>query len=74
MEKNVSKFDKDFIKSYDEDSDEGYILEAKIEYPKDLQDLDSDYHSSMKQRKLINVISLYANYMIKAIVLFTYHP
>ena len=51
MEKNVSKFDKDFIKSYDEDSDEGYILEAKIEYPKDLQDLDSDlpfFHETTK--------------------------
>ena len=26
--KNISKIDKDFIKSYDEDSDKGYILEV----------------------------------------------
>ena len=51
MEKNISKFGKDFIKSRDEDSDEGYILEAEIEYPKDLHDLDSDlpfFHETMK--------------------------
>ena len=32
--KNVSKFEEDFIKNYDEDSNKGYILEVDIEYPK----------------------------------------
>ena len=36
MEKNVSKFDKDFKKNCDEDSDKGYILEVDLEYPKNL--------------------------------------
>ena len=36
MGKNVSKFDEEFIKNYDEDSNKGYILEVDVEYPKDL--------------------------------------
>ena len=31
--KNVSKFDKDVIKNYDEDSNKGYILEVDVKYP-----------------------------------------
>ena len=40
--KNMLKFNEDFIKTYDEDSDKGYILEADVEYPKNLHDLQSD--------------------------------
>ena len=32
--KNVSKFDEDFIKNYDKDSNKRYILEIDVEYPK----------------------------------------
>ena len=42
MEKNISKFNEDFLKNYDEDSDEGYILEVYVEYLKNLHDLHSD--------------------------------
>ena len=42
MEKNVSKFEKDFIKNYDEDSDKGYILEVDVEYPKNLHNVHGD--------------------------------
>lgn len=31
-----------FILDYDEDSDEGYILEVDVKYPKKLQELQSD--------------------------------
>ena len=31
--KNISKFDKEFIKIQDEDSNKGYILEIDVEYP-----------------------------------------
>ena len=41
-EKNILKFNEEFIKNYDEDGDKGYILEVDIECPKDLVDLHSD--------------------------------
>ena len=28
------KFDEDFVKNYDENSNKGYILEVDVEYPK----------------------------------------
>ena len=31
--KSVSKFDKTFIKDYDEESNNGYILKVDVEYP-----------------------------------------
>ena len=37
-----SKIDEDFIKKYDKDSDQGYILDVDVEYPKNLHDLYSD--------------------------------
>ena len=40
--KNILKFNKDFIKNYDEDSDKGYIFKVDIEYPKILQKSNSD--------------------------------
>ena len=41
-EEDLSVIDADFIKNYDEDSDVGYIFDADIKYPKDLQSLHSD--------------------------------
>ena len=34
--KKLSKFDKRFIKNYDENSDKGYFLEVDVECPKKL--------------------------------------
>ena len=39
---DASKIDGDFIKSYDEDENIGYFLNADIEYPEELHDLHSD--------------------------------
>ena len=39
MEKNVSKFNEQLIKNYDEDSNKGYILQVDVEYSKDLHNL-----------------------------------
>ena len=33
---NVEKFNSDFIKNYDVNSDKGYLLEVDVEYPKEL--------------------------------------
>ena len=39
--KNMLKFNEDFIKNYDEDSDKGYIFEAYLAYPENFVDLHS---------------------------------
>ena len=39
---DLPKIDEYFIKNYNKDSDKGYILEADVEYPKNLYDLHSD--------------------------------
>ena len=35
----TSQFNKDFIKSYNDDSDEGYFLEVDVQYPENLHNL-----------------------------------
>ena len=55
--KNVSKFEKDFIKSYDENSDKGYILDVDIEYPINLLSLQSDLPFLSVRMKIKNSIS-----------------
>ena len=47
--KNVSKLHEKLIKWFDEDSNKEHIFEVDIEYPKDLQNLHSDYHSYQKE-------------------------
>ena len=32
MEKNMSEFNEEFIKNYDEDNDKAYILEVDVKY------------------------------------------
>ena len=53
---NMLKFNEDFIKNYDEDSDKGYILEVDVEYPESLHDLHSDL-SFLPERMKINKCS-----------------
>ena len=52
MEKNIHKFDEDFIKNYDEDSDEGYILKVDVEHPKNLINLHGDLPFLAERRKI----------------------
>ena len=35
---HLSDFNEDFIKNYNENSDEGYFLEVDIEYPKKIME------------------------------------
>ena len=52
MEKNESKFDEEFIKNYDEDSNKGYILEADVEHLKDLHNLQGDLSFLSERMKI----------------------
>ena len=40
--KDTSQFNEDFIKNYNEESDEGYFLEGDVQYSKKLHELHND--------------------------------
>ena len=50
--KDVSKFDEEFIKNSDEDSDKGYILKVDVEYPKDLLNIHGDLPFLADRKKI----------------------
>ena len=52
QEENIYKFNQDFIKNYDEDSNQGYFLEADVEYPKKLFNLHSDLSFLPEQKNI----------------------
>ena len=68
--KKLSKFSKDFIKNYDENSNKGYFPEVDVEYPKHLFNLHKDLQfiterkSIEKCKKLVCNIHDKENYVI----------
>ena len=60
-EKKISKFNEDFIKNYDEDSNIGYILTVDIEYPKNLHDLHNDLPFLPERMKINKCSELVCN-------------
>ena len=51
-ENDLSRFNKTFIKNYNEDSDVGYFLEVDIEYPKQLWSSHKDLPFLLERKKL----------------------
>ena len=52
--KELSKFDEDFIKNYDENINKGQILEVDVEYPKNLFNLHSDLPFLPERKRIKN--------------------
>ena len=46
--KKLSKFDEDFIKNYDENSNKGYFVEVDVKYPKNYLVFIVIYHFYLK--------------------------
>ena len=63
--KNMLKFNEDFIKNYDEDSDKGYILEVDIKCPKCLHDFHSDLPFLSERMKINKCTKLLCNFYDK---------
>ena len=63
---DTSKFNKDFIKNYNEESDEGYFLEVDVQYPEKLHELRNDLPFLPERMKIKKVEKLATNLHDKA--------
>ena len=58
---DTSQFNEDFIKSYNEESDEGYFLEADIPYPEKLHEFHNDLPFLLERIKTEKAVKLVTN-------------
>ena len=58
--KDISKFNKDFIKNYNDESDQGYFLEFDVQYIKILHELHNHLPFLPERMKIENVEKLVA--------------
>ena len=73
---NIHEFDEDFIKNYDDNSNEGYILEVDVEYSKKLfngiaYNLHSDLPFLPERNKIKKCNKLVCNFHDRKTMLFT---
>ena len=61
MKKNLSKFDEEFIKNYDEYSNKGHLFEVDVEYLKDLHNLHSNFPFLSERMKIKKCNKLVCN-------------
>ena len=59
--KDLSQFNEDFIKNYDENSNKGYLLEVDVEYLKKLFNLRKDLSFLPKKEKINKYQKLVSN-------------
>ena len=57
----TSQFNEDFIKNYNEESDEGYFLEVEVQYPEKLHELHNDLPFLPERMKIEKVEELLTN-------------
>ena len=58
---DLSKFNEDSLKSYDENRDVGYFLEVDVEYPKELLGLHNDLPYLPERNKIKKIEKLVCN-------------
>ena len=58
---DTSQFHQDYIKNYNEESDEGCFLEVDVQYPEKLHDLHNDLPFLPERMKIEKVEKLVAN-------------
>ena len=68
---DTSQFNEDFIKNYNEESDEGYFLEVDVQYSKKLHALHNDLPFLPERMKLKKSQSFLIIYMITLNMSFT---
>ena len=71
MEKNILKFNEEFIKKYDKDTNNGYIIEVDVKYPNNLHGLHEDLPFLPERMKIGKCKKLVCNLYDKKIMLFT---
>ena len=59
--KDISQFNEDFIKNYNEESDKGYFLEVDVQYLEKLHELHNDLPFLPERMKIEKVEQLVAN-------------